>query len=486
MSQSKEFIKNTGIVTLGHILVYMQGIILMPLIIKNVGAGVYGGYILILTITGFVYGISSFGVGLKRSRFLPSSKSIDESRDLYYPAFFFHFTSLLLLSLFLYIVFPLVQKHIFKSDLYFSGYLIIPYMMTFLVFSHLIDYFRYTHKMGCYTFATTAAPYMNILLIFLVRKTMTVDKLIVTQIITYSIISVILAYRLYKELGFSLIFPRINAIIADIKLGYPLVFNFLIDSIMSANDRFVISTFISVAALGYYAPGFTLGSAILFFPRMSGVVLTPLLSKAVDSGNVEHANRMLAATRDVFLLFAIPFFFGACFLSKQLLMLFANNEVAEKAYMVVPIIALGSIFYGLNIILSNALFVRLRTDAIFKVNFIAATLSLVLNIVFIYLFRSIIAAAATSLVCYLVSYAYMHGQIQKHWPIFYNFRIIRGGGISASLMGFGLLIMDRTFYGQLNIFLKMLIAGALYFSFLFVLRILRVGNVRTVLTAVAG
>ena len=46
-SYSQSFIKDTAFVHVGHILVYIHGIMLIPLIIKTVGVTVYGGFILL-------------------------------------------------------------------------------------------------------------------------------------------------------------------------------------------------------------------------------------------------------------------------------------------------------------------------------------------------------------------------------------------------------------------------------------------------------
>ena len=45
-SYSKSFLRDNAIVIVGVALVYMKGIILMPIIIKTVGVTIYGGFVL--------------------------------------------------------------------------------------------------------------------------------------------------------------------------------------------------------------------------------------------------------------------------------------------------------------------------------------------------------------------------------------------------------------------------------------------------------
>ena len=100
MSQSyrRSFIKDNAIVIVGHLLVYMKGIILMPIIIKTVGVTIYGGFVLLSSVFGIVFGISSFGAGFKVRRFLPSAVGTQARRDLFYPQFLFRLFSIMFFS----------------------------------------------------------------------------------------------------------------------------------------------------------------------------------------------------------------------------------------------------------------------------------------------------------------------------------------------------------------------------------------------------
>jgi len=89
----RSFIKDNAIVLIGHILVYLKGIILMPIIIKTVGVTIYGGFTLLSSILGIAFGLSSFGAGFRARRFLPSAETMSARSDLFYPQFFFSLLS---------------------------------------------------------------------------------------------------------------------------------------------------------------------------------------------------------------------------------------------------------------------------------------------------------------------------------------------------------------------------------------------------------
>ena len=77
-SYKKEFIKDNLITLIAHAIISLKGFVVMPLIIKIVGINIYGGTILIQSMIGFIYGISSFGIGIKMKRYLPSAKKKEE------------------------------------------------------------------------------------------------------------------------------------------------------------------------------------------------------------------------------------------------------------------------------------------------------------------------------------------------------------------------------------------------------------------------
>ena len=62
MSENSLFIKG-NVSTIGaHILIALQWVLLIPVIIKTSGVELYGNYILLVSMLGFIFGISSFGV----------------------------------------------------------------------------------------------------------------------------------------------------------------------------------------------------------------------------------------------------------------------------------------------------------------------------------------------------------------------------------------------------------------------------------------
>jgi O-antigen/teichoic acid export membrane protein len=470
----KIFAKNNLLVFLGHVLISIQGIILMPIIIKTVGATVYGGYILLASLVGFVFGISSFGTGFNRSRLLPSAQDRVTRQELFYPQFLFQCVSLSILSCVLILIYPFLDDILLKNEITFSIWLIAPYYISYLFYSQATDYYKYTNRIGFFNFATISYPYINIAIIILlcvIRYDLTVNMLFIAQIIAGILVSVPLVFKMIHEIGIEVIIYNYQELTEDIKFGFPLLLGYIVDIILSFSDRYVIAAMLSVTAVGYYNPGYGLGSLIIFLPKVFGVVLQPLLCKACDSGREEEARTMLDYTLKAFFLLAIPFVVGCGVLSKPLLILFANIEVAENAYLVTPIVALGALFYGINSILSNVLFVRMKTAVIFKMNAFAAILNLVLNFILLYVYKNILIAAVTTFFSYFAVFIFIRRIVIADWLVNFHLETI-AKSIGASLVMAGLLILissqlGTNAYRAIYIFFEIGFGMVIYFVSLF-------------------
>ena len=419
-SYSRSFIKDNSIVIIGHILVYMKGIILMPIIIKTVGVTIYGGFVLLSSIFGIAFGLSSFGAGFRAKRFMPSAGNMRARRELFYPQFFFGMFSIFFFSALLVLLNSQINVYIFKGEITYSALIIPAYLALYFLYSQGSDYFRYSSRVKYMTAATLCFPYIHIgliLLFFYCYRYININVLVMSQTFAAFLIAIPCFWIVFREIGAKFSFYNFKGLVSDIKLGFPLVLGFIVDFILAGSDRYFIAFYMSVSAVGYYNPGYVLGSLIVFIPKAMGTALPQLMSKAVDSKNEYEAQRMLNYAIKIFLLLAIPFIFGSMVLSKPILTLLANSEVAENAYLITPIVALGTLFYGLNIILSNVLFVRMKTYAMFKMNLFAAIFNLLANLIALYFFKNIIVAAITTLLSYFLAFTYINKIVKVDWPV---------------------------------------------------------------------
>jgi O-antigen/teichoic acid export membrane protein len=478
MSQSyaQSFIKDNTIVHVGQILAYIHGIIIIPLIIKTVGVTIYGGFVLLSTTLGLVFGISSLGIGFKARRFLPSSQSMIVRRNLFYPQFFFQMFSITLLAFLLVLLDKQIKVSLLKSEISYSAVIIPIYLISYFLYSQGSDYFRYTSRINYMTLTTVCFTYIYIgiiLLFYYLFKLITINILIISQILSGLCIAIPCFYTIIREIGLKIIFFKKNEFMSDIKIGFPIVLNFIIDFILSSSDRYVISLYLSVSDVGYYNSGYALGSLIIFIPKAMGTAVPQLLSRAIDKSDEKEAQKMLNYSIKIFLLMAIPFTFGSMVLSKTILTILSNRAVAENAYFVTPIVALGTVFYGLFFILSYVLFVRIKTYTILKMNIFASAFNLLTNLVVLYFLRFIIVAAVTTLISYFLIFIFIYKIVNKDWPVNLDLITMIKSLAASSIMAAILFWISFTFKNANMIYIVVgdLILGIIvYFVTLFFLK----------------
>lgn len=446
MESYKTFLKNNMMVFTGNFLVTIQGILLIPVIIKIGGAEVYGGYVLLSSVVSLIYGISAFGVGYHRSRYLPSARDRVARKKLFYPPLIFRFLSLMILSFVFILFYPVLDNMIFKNEVIFSKWLVLPYFVFYFILLDATDYFRYTHKINYFNFGNVSFPYLYLgiaILIYATFNNLSVNSLFVSKMFAALLVSLPLVFKIVREIGVSIKFPGIQDIKADIRLGFPLLLSYLIDVILSSSDRYLIAYFMSVSFVGYYNPAYLLGSfMIIMLVKVTSIVLPPLLSKSIDSGREHEAYKMVQYSLKGFLILSIPFIVGIAVLSKPILVLIANEEVAKNAYLVSPIVAFGSLFYGMNMIFTNVLFVQKKTSAILKVNIIATVVNLVLNLILLAIFKNILVAAVTTFISYLISFIVIRRYILSEWQIYFEWDTIMKSIGASLLMGTVLFLIS--------------------------------------------
>ncbi len=399
----------------GHLLIFVQGLLLVPFIIKVSGPETYGAYLLLLSYVSIVFGISSMGVGISAKRWLPSTQNITERADKFYPQLWFQMLSVTFLGCLSVVVYVNSQTATHWELSGFSAWIVPAYLLAHTACSQGTDYFRYTHRVGMFNISTVAQAYLFVGLalgVYWITDVLNAGLLILSLTIASAAVGCLTFLRIYREIGIRFELFKRQDLVKEIKLGFPLVLVYLVDVIISVGDRYIIAAMLSVRDVGIYAPAYVLGSLTIVLPKVFGVVLLPLISQRIDAGDGSNAKNLLDNVTRIFFLVSIPYVVGTAVLGKEVLRLYANDEVAEAAWLVTPIIAVAAIFYGLILIKANILYVRLKTSTLFHVNLICAVLNILINSTLIYIFGNVIVAAIATLASYLLSYVLLSRKLK--------------------------------------------------------------------------
>ncbi|MBN2487004.1 MAG: polysaccharide biosynthesis C-terminal domain-containing protein [Bacteroidales bacterium] len=468
------FIESNIWVTLANVFTSLKGVILVPILINTFGKDIYGSFVLLGNVSIMLFQLSSFGIGYKYKRYLPSVLNVKRKNSLYYTQFFFHlFALFLFISLF--IAFSdEININLLKINAKYNLFLYTAYTFSILLFNQSTNYFRLTHRIRFFAINQILLQVISLALIILISKVALYRSLNVIFVV-YTIVAFVLSFvnslKIITEIGLSFPDFKLKRIISDIRLGYPLVLYYIMDFTLGSSDRFIIAYFLGSTAISYYNPAYILGALITIVPRTFSVVLQPFLSKQFDESKEGLKFVKAEQSLEIYLLFAIPFVVGTVFFAKPIIAILANNEIANASYFLTPIVALGILFFGINNIFSTIYFVRNKTQLILWYNGLSFLLNVTINIVFISIYRNIIVAAISTLISYFVSFVIFYFNIRKSTKIQIDRLLIVKILLASGFMSLFILGLNH-FFDKLFL-LKILSSIFVYFAFIIFFKVFK-------------
>ena len=315
------------------------------------------------------------------------------------------FALILIFSFFILILIFIFSETIAVS--LFNGNVAVVRLISLLVFvgalnALLIDFFIAFGQMKRYSMVVLFQTYVSLFLVsyFVISGygiLFAVLGFLITQIIYFGIMMTVI----FHEIGIKI--PKFNDVREYLNFAVPIIPNNLSTWIVESSDRYVIGLFLGTAFVAYYSPGYTLGMAILLFFTPLSVLLSSILPKYYENGEMEEVMLFIYYSLKYFLLVSIPSFFILSFLSKPILMVLTTSEIALNGYYITPFIALSSVLFGVLGIIMNLIILEKKTKIIGSIWAVAALISL-LNLFLVPIF-GILAAAAVTLSSYLVAFS---------------------------------------------------------------------------------
>ena len=400
MDSYKLFVKRIGLIGITNLLIALNTIILIPILSKNLSASDYGIWVQVLTTFFLITSISSLGLPYTMVRFLAAEKDIKKIQD----GFYSMFALILIFSFFISLLIFIFSNGIAVS--LFNGNVVIVKLISLLVFvgalnALLIDFFIAFGQMKRYAMLMLFQTYVSLFLVsYLVISGRGILFAVLGFLITQIIYFGLMISAVFREIGFKI--PKFNDIKEYLHFAIPIIPNNLSTWIVESSDRYVIGLFLGTTFVAYYSPGYTLGMALLLFFTPLSVLLSSILPKYYENGEMEEVMLFIYYSLKYFLLVSIPSFFILSFLSKPILMILATSEIASNGYYITPFIALSSVLFGVLGIIMNLIILEKKTKIIGSIWTVAALISL-FNLILVPIF-GIIAAAAVTLLSYFIAF----------------------------------------------------------------------------------
>ncbi len=393
------FTRQVSYVLFANIITVLLGFLQLPILTKGLGANLYGTWSLINAAISFIIPLAVLGFGDAILRFLAAEKDTGRIREDFLSALFSTvLVSGIAFALLMFFLSDYLAVHIFngiESSYYIKlASILVPLgCISGLDSAYLITF----RKIGLLATFTVAQSVVNVGMIYLsLRFGYRLNGVIMATIVVSLLFHLTLLFIILKQIGFR--FPRFSHLKSFLSYGLPLTPASAIFWVINSSDRYLISYFIGVSAVGIYSAAHTIGWYASFLVTPITVLLFPTIAKSYDENNLSEARNFLKYSFKYFMMVAIPSAFGLSILAKPILQVLTTPEFAV-GNLVVLFVSFKAVLMGFYEISRYIIQLVKKTRLILMLLTISAVLSIVLNILLIPL-MGILGAAVASLITY--------------------------------------------------------------------------------------
>ncbi len=465
MNEYKLFVQRIGLVGITNVLVTLSTLILLPVLTKNLTIQDYGIWSLLIATITFIPLLVNLGLPYSMVRFLPTKKDKTEIQEEFYSITFLILFTGVIASIIIFIFSKQIGILLFGGNTVVSMLLSV-ITLVFVANSSFLNFLRTFQQMKVYSIVTLVQTYSMVFLVtFLVQAGYNIEGAVFGYFIVQLLTLLFLLSYVISRIGFKI--PRFKNIREYLSFGIPTVPGNLSNWFVELSDRYVIGILLGVAFVGYYSPGYTLGSIIAMFMAPFAFILPPLLSPLYDEKKMDEIKSYLQYSIKYFVLIALPSIFGLSLLSKPLLVLIATPQIAANGYFITPFTAISAFLFGIYGIISQTLVLEKKTKIIGFLWIIAAIINIVSNIILVPIF-GIIAAAITTLVAYAFTLLMTIFYSQKYIKLQFNIKFTVKSLFASILMSLIIIFVNPT--SIMGIVTVIAVCAAVYLIVIYILK----------------
>jgi O-antigen/teichoic acid export membrane protein len=458
-------VKRSAITAAANLSTAVAPIVLLPLLTKTLTIEDYGIWTLVVVTASLLPMIVMLGLPNALVRFLASSKNADEIREQYYSMALIILAADLFVSFLLLLLARPIATYLLDNN--YTLALLLPAISFFASYNYLpLAYFRTFQQARRFSRITFLQAILYVAFVGLfVALGFGVVGAALGFLVMQVLVSLISSYVVVSDIGISI--PHLKRAKAHLKYSLPFVPRDLSSWALNVSDRYIIGLFLGLAWVGYYSPGYTLGSMLTLLAAPFTIILPSVMYQHYDENNIALVKSLIRYSLKYFLAMAIPCAFLVSALSKPILTVLSTRQIAEAGYVVTPFVAVSAVLLGVYAIIVIVLTLEKKTRIIGSTWIVAAGLNISLNLIFVRYFGIIVAAMTT-----LLAYAFVFAV-----TTFYSIRIVQfsfdGPFILKSILASAIVsILALMLHAStlLGLVASLAICGLIYVIILFALR----------------
>jgi O-antigen/teichoic acid export membrane protein len=457
--------RRVGLTAVVTPLISLSNLILLPIVTKNLAIADYGAYALILVTIGLLPMLVTLGLGQAMTRFLAAATDKRDIREPFYSMGFVVLIASSIVSALFFLFVPQIAASLFQNNTTIA-LLLAPNVFIACVNGYVLTYFVTFQQIKRYSILNFFNAWLNTALVaYFVLSGHGLEGTVIALLIQQFVVFAVMMFLIVAEIGFAI--PKFRHAREYLAYGLPLVPGNLSSWIVNSSDRYLIAFFLGAAAVGYYSPGYNLGTMLSLVAAPLATLLPPVLSKNYDDNNIADVRTILTYSLKYYAGIALPCVFALSVLSKPLLLVLTTQQIAANGYLVTPFVAAGTALIGVYSILVTIIALKKKTAVISTIWILCAALNFGLNLALIP-YLGLVGAALTTFLAFLLAFVLTTHYSLRQFKFDVNAGFIVKSVFGSSIMALFLLVWNPS--GLLSILLSIVLAAVIYLTILLVLR----------------
>jgi O-antigen/teichoic acid export membrane protein len=375
----------------------------------------------------------------------------------------------------LFLVVPQVAASLFHNN-NSVALLLIPNIFIACLTFYVLQYFVTFQQIKTYSALSIFNAYLNTALIAgFVLLGHGIEGALIALLTQQLVGFAVMLYLVVAQIGVAL--PKFRHARQYLAYGVPLIPAGMAEWIVNSSDRYLIAFFLGAAAVGYYSPGYALGSTISMVAAPLVTLLLPVLSKHYDDNNIADVRTILRHSLKYYSGIALPLVFALTVLSKPLLLVLTTPQIAANGYLVTPLVAAGTALVGADTVFFVILALKKRTALIGTIWMLSALLNFALNLVLIP-YLGLLGAALTTFLAFVLAFALTTYHSLREFKFDVDGGFIVKSVCGSSIMALFLMLWNP--FGLLSIVISIALATVIYLTILLVLRGLTIEELKLI------
>lgn len=452
-----------------------SNLVLLVVLTKKLPIADYGAWALIMVTLGVLPWLTTLGLPTAIRRFLAAEKDKRVIQEAFYSMGLVVFVTSSIVCGLLFLFASQLAANLFHNN-NTTALLLIPNILIACLTLYVLQYFTTFQQIKTYTVLVIFNAYLNTALIAIFVLLGYGLEGAVIALLTQQLVGLaVILYLIVAQIGIAI--PKFRRVRQYLAFGIPLIPANVAEWIVNSSDRYLIALFLGAAAVGYYSPGYSLGSMVSLLAGPLVVLLLPLLSEHYDDNKLTDVRTILTYSLKYYSAIAIPCVFSLAVLAKPLLFVLTTPEIAVNGYLVAPVVAAGAALIGASTMFFNMLAVKKKTALIGLIWTLSAVLNFGLNLVLIP-YLGFIGAAFTTFLAFLLAFVLTSYYALREFQFDVKPGFIAKSVCSSSIVALFLLVWNPS--GFLSIALSVALSAVIYLVILLVLRGLTIPEIRQI------